>query len=114
MSTNSVRTWQDALAARDDLNTFQDNRLLLFALQMHETLEDIALVAQDALTDGSNDKKCDLVYVDSEVGRAIIAQGYMSADVTLREAPANKASDLKDIKYNTHELQGKKYLLKIE
>ncbi|MCF8009857.1 MAG: AIPR family protein [Clostridiales bacterium] len=45
------------------------------------------------MTDGNNDKKCDLVYVDSEKGVAIVAQGYFT-EKEKKSAPANKASDL--------------------
>ncbi|MFH0750282.1 MAG: hypothetical protein V2B17_00435 [Chloroflexota bacterium] len=58
------------------------------------SIEDIHAVASTALTDGFDDKKCDLVYVDRDLGRAVIAQGYMAADPTKPAAPSNKASDL--------------------
>ncbi len=79
---------------RTDLDAYTDNRLLIFALQLHEGIEDIDLVATEALTDGSNDKKCDLVYTDPELGKIVIAQGYWSSRPGRPEAPANKASDL--------------------
>ena len=70
----------DSLAARDgraDLAPYGSNRLTLFALELGLFVEDIHAVAATALTDGSDDKKCDLVYVDRDLGRAIIAQGYI-------------------------------------
>ncbi|WP_188196799.1 AIPR family protein [Nonomuraea sp. SYSU D8015] len=79
--------------SRTDLSKYGDNGLLLFALQMGLAVEDIDSVAALALTDGSDDKKCDLVYVDLTNGRAIIAQGYISTKAKA-SAPANKASDL--------------------
>ena len=82
-----------AYAARQDLVRYGSNSLLLFALQIGFGIEDIDSVATTALTDGSNDKKCDLVYVDHDGGRAIVAQGYSSANER-PAAPANKASDL--------------------
>lgn len=87
-------SWQAALDGRTDLEKYNNNRLLLFALQLHQDIEDIDLVATEALTDGSNDKKCDLVYRDPERGKIIIAQGYWSQSVDKKEAPSNKASDL--------------------
>lgn len=79
--------------ARTDLGRYGDNGLLLFALQMGLAIEDIDTVAALALTDGSDDKKCDLVYVDLVNGRAVLAQGYFSSKPR-DSAPANKASDL--------------------
>jgi hypothetical protein len=62
-------------------------------LQLRWGIADIDGVASTALTDHSNDKKCDLVYVDRDAGRVVVAQGYRSGK-ELEAAPANKASDL--------------------
>jgi len=88
-------THQAALQSRTDLTKYGDNALLLFTLQLRFEIEDIDAVATNSLTDGFNDKKCDLVYVDKESHIAVIAQGYFCSKTTLpSEAPANKASDL--------------------
>lgn len=83
-----------ALAARKDLRIFGNNARLLFALESRFRIQDIQTVAANSLTDGPNDKKCDLVYVDRESGYAMVAQGYESGDPTKDKARANKASDL--------------------
>jgi hypothetical protein len=83
-----------ALQARTDLAKYGANALLLFALELKYQLPDIDSVAINALTDGPDDKKCDLIYVDRERGLAIVAQGYMASDATKAEAKANKATDL--------------------
>jgi hypothetical protein len=91
-----MTTESKALAAfkgRTDLEQYGSNPLLLFALQLRWGIADIDGVASTALTDHSNDKKCDLVYVDRDAGRVVVAQSYMSAK-DLEAAPANKASDL--------------------
>lgn len=88
-------TYQTALTARTDLNKYGDNALLLFALQLRFEIEDIDTVATNSLTDGPDDKKCDLVYVDKERQIAVITQGYVCQKTNLpATAPANKASDL--------------------
>lgn len=84
----------EAFNSRDDLNQFGVDALLLFALQLRFGIEDVGVVASNSLTEGGDDKKADLVYIDSEVGHAVIAQTYMSQDMDKKEAPANKASDL--------------------
>lgn len=77
----------------DDL--YGDNALLLYALQLRFDIEDIDSVAADALTDGADDKKCDLIYVDRESGIAVIAQAYNRPNPKLDDlAKENKASDL--------------------
>lgn len=90
MASSSV---DDALRARADLDVYADNKRLLFALQIAFAIEDVQSVAEQALTDGQDDKKCDLVYVDAATSRAVIAQAY-EAKVPKRVAKANKASDL--------------------
>lgn len=88
-------TYQTALQSRTDLEKYKDNALLLFTLQLRFEIEDIDAVATDSLTDGRDDKKCDLVYVDQERRVAVVAQGYYCQKSNLpSEAPANKASDL--------------------
>lgn len=78
---------------RDDLKQYGDNALLFFAAQLRLGLDDVESFAANALTDGSNDKKCDLVAVVSEGRKVIVAQGYFSMS-DKQEAPSNKASDL--------------------
>ncbi len=93
MKTQDLLFWA-AFQARDDLSQFGVDAFLLFALQLKFGIEDIELVASNSLTEGSDDKKADLVYIDSEAGHAVIAQTYISQDMGKKEAPANKASDL--------------------
>lgn len=86
-------TAEAALAARDDLEDFEDNRRALFALQIEFGIEDLATVAADAVVDGPDDKSVDVVYIDDGTGRAVIAQGYEAVNPK-PEAPANKAAQL--------------------
>lgn len=82
--------------SRTDLTSqYGNNALMLYALQLRFEISDIVSVASDALTDGGNDKKCDLIYVDQDTGVAVIAQCYMKQTPTESDlAPGNKASDL--------------------
>lgn len=86
-------TWQEALATRDDLKQYGDNAVGLFALAVRFSLDDIHTIAAESVTDGSDDKKCDLIYIDREEGVAVVAQCYWSSK-NKKGAPANKASDL--------------------
>ncbi|HEX8273552.1 MAG TPA: AIPR family protein [Longimicrobiaceae bacterium] len=89
-----MTSYDTAFASRADLEQYGSNALLMFALELRFGLEDIHTVAADALTDGSDDKKCDLIFVDLDEGVAVVAQGFQAADPSKKEAPANKASDL--------------------
>ena len=83
-----------AFENRDDLAAYGTNALLLFVAQLRLGFDDVDTFASNSLTDGSNDKKCDLVVVSADKQRVILAQGYMSTKETVGDAPANKASDL--------------------
>lgn len=85
--------WQDALNSRDDLEQYGDNALGLFALALRFSIDDIHSVAAESITDGNDDKKCDLIYIDKEEGIAVLAQCYTSTKAR-QSAPSNKASDL--------------------
>ncbi|MCP5474256.1 MAG: AIPR family protein [Rhodanobacteraceae bacterium] len=85
--------WIKALAARDDLGQYADNAIGLFALALRFNVDDIHSVAAESVTDGTDDKKCDLIYLDKEEGVAVVAQCY-SSQRAKASAPANKASDL--------------------
>jgi hypothetical protein len=87
-------TLEVALQGRADLAKYGNNKRLLFALQMIFNIEDIDTVAASALTDGSNDKACDLLYIDRSAERVVLAQGYESQDATKSEAKASKAASL--------------------
>src|SRR5450759_2591578 len=93
MSATTTNTWVAALNARDDLRRYDSNALGLFALVLNFGLEDIQSVATDAVVDGADDKKCDIVYIDRTERVAVIVQCFESQKVKT-EAPANKASDL--------------------
>ena len=83
-------------SSRSDLiDKYVNNSLLLYALQLRFNIDDIHSVASDSLTDGGDDKKCDLIYIDRDNGFAIVAQGYMKQNPQESDlAPSNKASDL--------------------
>ncbi len=82
-----------AFKSRDDLTQYGANALLLFVAQLRLGIDDVESFAANSLTDGQNDKKCDLVAVTGDGQRIILAQGYMSSKDNAA-APANKASDL--------------------
>jgi hypothetical protein len=83
-----------AFESRDDLTAYGENALLLFVAQLRLGFDDVDTFASNSLTDGANDKKCDLVAVSTDKQRIVLAQGYMTSKANVAEAPANKASDL--------------------
>lgn len=91
--TNPEETWKEAFDTRDDLKQYGDCAIGLFALALRFGIDDLDSVAAESITDGNDDKKCDLIYLDREEGVAIVAQCYFSSK-RKESAPANKASDL--------------------
>lgn len=77
-----------------ELSQYYPNALSIFALSLYLKLEDIHEFAADAITEGPNDKKVDICYIDENESRAIIGQSYFSSMWGKTAAPANKASDL--------------------
>ncbi|KCB52926.1 AIPR family protein [Bordetella hinzii] len=89
----TVQPWQTTFASREDLSRYGDNALGLFALGLRFGIDDLESIASDSITDGSDDKKCDLIYIDEDEGFAVVSQCYWSTR-SRESAPANKASDL--------------------
>lgn len=84
-----------ALAARDDLDRYGSAKRSLFALQLTLGLDDIHTVAASALTDGPDDKSCDVIYVDRDMQTVVLIQGYESLSAKPRtQAKGNKAASV--------------------
>lgn len=88
-----MSNWGSAYNAMTEIDIYGDNALGLFALALKFRIDDLNGIAADAITDGSNDKKLDMVYINNEEEYAVIAQCYFSSK-DKKEAPSNKASDL--------------------
>jgi hypothetical protein len=88
-----MTTWESAYKTLDDLAVYKDNALGLFALGLRFGLDDLSSIGVDAVTDGSDDKKLDIVFINSEEEYVVIAQCYYSSKGK-PTAPSNKASDL--------------------
>lgn len=76
LENDPVKAVEEALAGRGDLDIYRHNKRLLFAVQLRLGMDDIHTLAAEALTDGPDDKSCDLIYVDRESGLMLLAQGY--------------------------------------
>lgn len=88
----SLNHFKEKLAS---LSEYGSEGWALFALQLYFGFEDIEDVASVSLTDGKNDRKCDLIYIDKENKRAVIVQTYCSiGEGIAKSAKKNKASDL--------------------
>ncbi len=86
--------WWDAYETRFSNSVFGTDAIGLFALGLVYGLDDLDSLGADIVTGGGDDKKCDLVYIDTEEGRAVIAQCYLSENPGKAAAKSNKAADL--------------------
>ena len=82
-----------ALEEHEDLQKFGTNAIGLFALALRFDIEDLESTGIASVVDGGGDKKNDLIFIDEEIGTAVIIQAYKSRS-RKSIAPSNKASDL--------------------
>jgi hypothetical protein len=66
----------------------------VYALCLYANLPDYLEVAAEALTEGDDDKDCDLCLIDSEAGEAFVVQATIGDEWNKSTAPTNKADDL--------------------
>jgi hypothetical protein len=66
----------------------------VYALCLYANLPDYAEVATESLTEGGDDKDCDLCLIDSEAGDAFVVQATVGDDWNKTTASTNKADDL--------------------
>ncbi len=85
--------WQTAYTTTKANFSLNDDAIGVFAIQLRFNLDDIKTIAAEAITGGGNDRKCDVLYIDKEMGIAVIAQCYV-AQTKKVAAKANKAADL--------------------
>jgi hypothetical protein len=87
------QSWQAAYQTTKSNFGLDDDGIGIFAIQLRFNLDDIKTIAAEAITGGGNDRKCDILHIDKEMGLAVIAQCYV-AQTKKPAAKANKAADL--------------------
>ena len=87
------QSWQAAYKTTKANFGLNDDSIGIFAIQLRFNLDDIKTIAAEAITGGGNDRKCDVLHIDKEMGVAVIAQCYV-AQAKQVAARANKAADL--------------------
>ena len=66
----------------------------IYAMCLYANLPDYLEVGAESITEGGDDKDCDLCLIDRESGDAFIVQSYIADKWDKPTAPANKADDL--------------------
>jgi len=93
MEQSNETGWENAFDIMKANYSLTDDAIGVFAINLRFNLDDIQTIANEAITGGGDDKKCDVLYVDKERQIAVIAQCYV-AQRQREAAPSNKASDL--------------------
>ena len=98
--TKPTRTTLSAFPVLDDFFTVDWNNVPLrhaygvYSLCLYANLPDYSEVASEAITEGSDDKDCDLCLIDPEAGDAFIVQATVGDNWNKTTASTNKAEDL--------------------
>jgi hypothetical protein len=79
---------------RKDTNVPLRHAFGVYVLCLYANLPDYVEVATESLTEGGDDKDCDLCLIDSEAGDAFIVQATVSDEWNKTTASTNKADDL--------------------
>lgn len=82
-----------ALSNRPDLQTFNENKVSIFALELFFGLEDVLNTLSSAITGGADDAKTDILFVNREQASIVLIQAY-EAQTFKPSAKGNKGADL--------------------
>ncbi|MBA3075089.1 MAG: hypothetical protein FP831_15910 [Anaerolineae bacterium] len=96
MTTNNNKkdyAFRKAFESETNLQKYGCSALSLFALSLYLRIEDIEEFAVNFITEGGNDKKVDICYLDEESKNLFIVQNYVAENWNKKSAP-DKASDL--------------------
>ncbi|UCR89160.1 AIPR family protein [Mycetocola spongiae] len=86
-------SWKAAFRQFSDHLELSADGIGLFAIDQRFGIEDVRTAAADSITGGGDDKKLDVIYLDTDRGLLVVAQ-CLDTPVVRVAAPANKASDL--------------------
>lgn len=90
MNSSWINDYESLNELKED---FGDNALALYALSLRFEVDDLKSVGLESITDGSDDKKLDMIYINTEDHFAVVSQCYFSHKES-KSAKGNKASDL--------------------
>lgn len=91
--TGTSSTWKAAFKQFAETLELGSDGIGLFAIDQRFGVDDVRTAAAESITGGGDDKKLDVIYLDTNRGLLVVAQCFESP-VTKQSAPSNKASDL--------------------
>jgi len=86
--------FKSAYEADGEVGFFSSNSLSIYFLALYLRIDDIHEFGTNAVTEGSDDKKINICYIDINDKRAVIAQSYLAQSWGKKSAQSDKASDL--------------------
>ncbi len=90
----SSSQFMTSLSERSDLEVYGKLKGAIYAIELFTGTDDIHTNIQDAITEGPDDEKIDILYVDRERKSILIIQSYFSETFRKEGAKPNKASDV--------------------
>lgn len=93
VSSDKGPTWRAAFEQFSSNLELGVDGIGLFAIDQRFGVDDVRTAAAESITGGGDDKKLDIIYLDTTRGLLVVAQCFDSP-VAKKAAPANKASDL--------------------
>lgn len=91
--TDKSETWKAAFKQFSQNLELGADGIGLFAIDQRFGVDDVRTAAAESITGGGDDKKLDIMYLDTSRGLLVVAQCFDSP-VVKQAAPSNKASDL--------------------
>ncbi len=82
-----------ALAQRDDLDPFLENKIAAFGMELCFSIDDPIATLMPAVTGGGGDAKIDILFVSRDMGVIVVCQVYQSLAIR-KSAQGNKGTDL--------------------
>lgn len=86
-------SWKAAFRQFSDRLELSADGIGLFAIDQRFGIDDVRTAAVESITGGGDDKKLDVIHLDTDRGLLVVAQCF-DTPVAKTAAPANKASDL--------------------
>jgi hypothetical protein len=93
MPVEQTKSWVIAYESMKENYGLSDDAIGIFAIQLTFDIDDLKELAAESLTGGGDDKKCDVLYIDQELGIAVISQCYVGKPTKVA-AKSDKAADL--------------------
>ncbi|HCC8002894.1 TPA: hypothetical protein ACNCFL_004823, partial [Escherichia coli] len=89
----SDSSFWSALQQRKDLEKYGNLNCALYAIELHNNIDSIELIAPDIITEGGDDENIDILMTDRESKQIYLIQSYQSTIFRPQGAKPSKAQE---------------------